>query len=168
LILNWSVVTYGMQKSASSANDYLSRHRHPLDSTSIKDAGNSTLGFSSIFYVNMKTRYDRLDAISIQSFLSGVTITQYPAVEKETIHDKGLPPSKSPGYLNKGQIGCWRAHANVSKFAIPTAYFAAKLTVLADLGQNDSRKPATSVNPGVRCSVGRKYSQNNAKSKRKL
>jgi hypothetical protein len=114
LVLNWGVISYRMQLSTSSANEYLSQYHYPSQATSIKDAGNSTLGFSSIYYINMKTRYDRLDAISIQSYLSGVTITEYPAAEQDAIHEKGLPPSKHPGSLSIGQVGCWRAHANVS------------------------------------------------------
>ncbi|KHN94071.1 uncharacterized protein MAM_08080 [Metarhizium album ARSEF 1941] len=77
------------------------------------DAGNSTLGFSSIYLVYIAGRYDRLDAMALQSYLSGVDLTEYAAVGPELIKDVGMPPTRKPGKLRKGEKGCWRAHANV-------------------------------------------------------
>ena len=80
---------------------------------SIEAAGNSTLGFSSIYFVNLRDRFDRLDAISLQAYLSGVEVVEHAAVEPEQIKDAGMPPTHRP-VLRIPEKGCWRAHANVS------------------------------------------------------
>ncbi|ODA83020.1 hypothetical protein RJ55_01529 [Drechmeria coniospora] len=74
-------------------------------------AGNSTLGFHSIYYINMKNRYDRNDAMALQSWLSGVDLIEYPAVEPDMFKDVGMPPSRVS--LKEGEKGAWRAHANI-------------------------------------------------------
>ncbi|ODA78197.1 hypothetical protein RJ55_05577 [Drechmeria coniospora] len=79
----------------------------------VRAAGNSTLGFGSIRYINLRSRYDRLDAASIQAFLTGLRLTESRAVEPDMIRDVGMPPMHNPGYLKPGQKGCWRAHANI-------------------------------------------------------
>lgn len=76
-------------------------------------AGNRTLGFHSIKFINLPTRYDRLDAVTLQSYLSGIDIEEYPAVEAKMISDTGMPPTSNPQRLNRGEKGCWRAHANI-------------------------------------------------------
>ncbi|KAK9443012.1 uncharacterized protein G6M90_00g090450 [Metarhizium brunneum] len=78
-----------------------------------RDAGNGTLGFSGIYFINMKKRYDRLDALALQCFLSGVEVKEVPAVEPDMMSDAGMPPSKSPSSVKVGERGAWRAHANI-------------------------------------------------------
>jgi hypothetical protein len=80
---------------------------------SMAQAGNSTLGFHAIYYINMKARYDREDAMALQSYISGVDLTDYPAVEADMIDPVGMPPTHRPMMLKVGEKGCWRAHANV-------------------------------------------------------
>lgn len=87
------------------------------DSTT-DSAGNSTLGFDAVYFINMATRYDRLDALSLQAYLSGIDITLSSGVSSDMMHDVGMPPTHTPGLLGDGQKGCWRAHANVSFFAV--------------------------------------------------
>ncbi|KAK3954795.1 hypothetical protein QBC32DRAFT_74887 [Pseudoneurospora amorphoporcata] len=78
-----------------------------------KNAGNSTLGFYAIKYINMKARYDREDAMALQAYISGLEIEDYPAVETDMIDPVGMPPTHRPGTLKTGEKGCWRAHANI-------------------------------------------------------
>ncbi|KAH7632533.1 hypothetical protein B0T09DRAFT_75735 [Sordaria sp. MPI-SDFR-AT-0083] len=78
-----------------------------------QNAGNATLGFHSIKYINMKARYDREDAMALQAYLSGLKIDDYPAVEADMIDPVGMPPTHRPGKLKNGEKGCWRAHANI-------------------------------------------------------
>lgn len=75
-------------------------------------AGNRTLGFSKIYFINLPNRYDRMDAGVLQAYLSGIDITLFPAVNGKTIEDTGMPPTSTdePTGVEKG---CWRAHANV-------------------------------------------------------
>lgn len=84
------------------------RHPEPMG-----PAGNRTLGFSSIYFINLAHRYDRLDAASLQAYLSGVDLVELSAVEPNQIKDVGMPPTHRQG-LKIGEKGCWRAHANVS------------------------------------------------------
>jgi hypothetical protein len=84
-----------------------------LQALSMDQAGNSTLGFHAIYYVNMKARYDREDAMALQAYISGLDIKDYPAVEADMIDPVGMPPTHRPGKLKTGEKGCWRAHANV-------------------------------------------------------
>lgn len=88
---------------------------HPsVEEVSGNGAWNSTLGFSSIYFVYLPSRYDRMDAMSLQSYLSGVDLTDYPAVGPQMIKDVGMPPTRKSGKLRTSEKGCWRAHANVS------------------------------------------------------
>ncbi|KAK2593181.1 hypothetical protein QQS21_009110 [Conoideocrella luteorostrata] len=79
-------------------------------------AGNSTLGFSSIQFINLKHRYDRGDAGTLQAYLSGLDIAGAPGVESVDIHDAGMPPTHRKGALQYKEKATWRAHANVSLF----------------------------------------------------
>ncbi|KAK5655608.1 hypothetical protein OQA88_5539 [Cercophora sp. LCS_1] len=80
---------------------------------SMMAAGNSTLGFHKILYLNMKVRYDREDAMALQSYISGVDIEDYAGVEFDMIDPVGMPPSHRPSVFKAGERGCWRAHANI-------------------------------------------------------
>ncbi|KAL2264219.1 hypothetical protein VTK26DRAFT_51 [Humicola hyalothermophila] len=80
---------------------------------SMENAGNSTLGFHSIYYINMKARYDREDAAVLQAYLSGIEYENFPAVEADMIVPVGMPPTHRPTVLKVGEKGCWRAHANI-------------------------------------------------------
>ncbi|KYK61302.1 hypothetical protein DCS_02444 [Drechmeria coniospora] len=75
-------------------------------------AGNSTLGFRSIEWINLKHRFDRLDALSLQAYLTGLDVTIVPAVEPGEIFDSGMPPTHRP-VVKTEEKGCWRAHANI-------------------------------------------------------
>ncbi|OHE94312.1 hypothetical protein CORC01_10359 [Colletotrichum orchidophilum] len=74
---------------------------------------NSTFGFPKIFLINLPTRFDLLDAATIQAFLSGVQFEVFPAVETDMIKDKGMPPTRDKERLKQTEKGCWRAHANI-------------------------------------------------------
>lgn len=80
---------------------------------SMLNAGNSTLGFHKILYINMRARHDREDAMALQTYISGLETTDFPAVEADLIDPVGMPPTHRPSILKVGEKGCWRAHANV-------------------------------------------------------
>ncbi|TLD08826.1 uncharacterized protein PgNI_07632 [Pyricularia grisea] len=81
-------------------------------------ASNSTLGVHSIQFLNLPHRHDRFDSAAIQSLLSDLEITNFPAVVDTDIKDQGLPPTSKPGLLKSSEIGCWRAHANVWQYQL--------------------------------------------------
>ncbi|KAK1699833.1 hypothetical protein BDP55DRAFT_689865 [Colletotrichum godetiae] len=78
-----------------------------------KVTNNSTFGFPKIFFINISTRFDLLDAATIQAFLSGVQFEVFPAVEANMIKDRGMPPTHDKDRLRGAEKGCWRAHANI-------------------------------------------------------
>ncbi|KAJ9157504.1 Glycosyl transferase family 25 protein [Pleurostoma richardsiae] len=78
----------------------------------MRAAGNRTLGFHSIRFINMKSRYDRQDAAVIQAYLSGIDLQDAAAVDGATINAVGLPPTSNDA-LKPGEKGCFRAHANI-------------------------------------------------------
>lgn len=75
-------------------------------------AGNSTLGFESIRFINMPGRFDRTDAATLQAFLSGIDLTEVEGVDMKDRTDVGMPPEHL-SRVKKGEKGCYRAHANV-------------------------------------------------------
>ncbi len=75
-------------------------------------AGNATLGFGSIQFINLPLRFDRLDAATLQAWLSGIDIVEVPGVSASEINDVGMPPEHLTR-VKKTEKGCWRAHANV-------------------------------------------------------
>ncbi|KAM3500091.1 hypothetical protein MY11210_009551 [Beauveria gryllotalpidicola] len=78
----------------------------------IDAAGNATLGFGSIQFINLPGRFDRLDAATLQAWLSGIDITETRGVLAAEINDVGMPPEHGP-QLKQTEKGCWRAHANI-------------------------------------------------------
>lgn len=98
------------------ASETLNRDEHiKIQNKTLDAASNSTLGFDSIQFINLPGRFDRLDAATIQAYLSGLDITEVPGVLADDIHEAGMPPTHR-NELKKGEKGCWRAHANVSDF----------------------------------------------------
>ncbi|TLD11122.1 hypothetical protein PgNI_05293 [Pyricularia grisea] len=76
-------------------------------------ASNRTLGAEKIAFINLPHRHDRFDAMAIQSHLSGIKVTNFPAVDVSQLRGNGLPPTENPTRLKDTEKGCWRAHANV-------------------------------------------------------
>ncbi|KAM3427263.1 hypothetical protein MY4824_009558, partial [Beauveria thailandica] len=76
-------------------------------------AGNATLGFGSIQFINLPGRFDRLDAATLQAWLSGIEITETRGVLAAEINDVGMPPEHMMVSLKTEEKGCWRAHANI-------------------------------------------------------
>ncbi|EHA56278.1 hypothetical protein MGG_13711 [Pyricularia oryzae 70-15] len=86
----------------------------PTTTSAVFDAAsNRTLGVDKIAFINLPHRHDRFDAIALQSHLSGIQITHFPAVDVSTLRSSGLPPTENPTRLKDTERGCWRAHANV-------------------------------------------------------
>lgn len=88
----------------------------------MRAAGNRTLGFHSIKFINIPSRFDRRDAAVLQAYLAGIDVEEHPAVKPSQIADVGMPPTSAPTFLKPGEKGCWRAHANVgiSRSSSPT------------------------------------------------
>ncbi|KAK3402632.1 hypothetical protein B0T20DRAFT_4401 [Sordaria brevicollis] len=101
-------------------NNYDNLSPSQLSSLAAQNAGNATLGFHSIKYINMKSRFDREDAMALQAYMAGLEIEDFPAVEADMIDPVGMPPTHRPGKLKGGEKGCWRAHGNIWSESIRT------------------------------------------------
>ena len=83
-------------------------------------AGNATLGFQKMVYINLAHRYDYDDTMTLQSLVSNITLTRLPGVHFVDLKDAGLPPASEGGELSwwgedhkKKKQACYRAHANL-------------------------------------------------------
>jgi GR25 family glycosyltransferase involved in LPS biosynthesis len=97
-----------------------SRQRHNFlfydDEMLFENAGNSTLGFHHVEYINLKNMFDRDDAIAMQSEIAGLDIERFVAVSTDDINEngKGLPPSSSEDrVLRANEKACLRSHAQL-------------------------------------------------------
>lgn len=86
-----------------------------LDPSVFASAGNSTLGFDHIAYINMKHSFDRNDAIRMQCEISGLEMERMVGVTPDDINPngKGLPPSSADKELLGGEKACIRSHAEL-------------------------------------------------------
>ncbi|KAL8840991.1 MAG: hypothetical protein Q9205_003541 [Flavoplaca limonia] len=74
--------------------------------------------FERVFVINLRERYDKLDAFTLAASLTGFSYDVIEGVKGTTIVNKTLPsldniPKKESSRNNI--IGCWRAHLNVAQ-----------------------------------------------------
>ncbi|KAK4152176.1 hypothetical protein C8A00DRAFT_44724 [Chaetomidium leptoderma] len=76
---------------------------------------NSTLGFQHIFAINLPSRTDRRDAMTLAAALTELGITWVDGVAGKDVLDKVLPGGSSSrhGGFTAGNKGSWRAHMDV-------------------------------------------------------
>ncbi|KAK4126790.1 glycosyltransferase family 25 protein [Parathielavia appendiculata] len=76
---------------------------------------NVTLGFQHIFVINLSTRTERRDAMTLSAALSELKITWVDGVAGKDVPDNALPgdPTTRQGAFGLGNKGSWRAHMNV-------------------------------------------------------
>lgn len=67
--------------------------------------------FQKIFVINLASRTDRRDAISLAARLTGLQIEFVEAATQ--VDAKAWPPGAKEVNLNPGGAGCWRSHLNV-------------------------------------------------------
>ncbi|CAG8981530.1 hypothetical protein HYALB_00003103 [Hymenoscyphus albidus] len=82
--------------------------------TSISDILNSTLGFQKLFVINLPSRTDRRDAVSLAAAVRNFHIDFIEGVGGDSVPDNVLPPegSEENVKLSKGVRGSWRSHIN--------------------------------------------------------
>lgn len=82
-----------------------------------KPRANSTLGFEKILYMNVATRYDLDDAMTLQSAISGIDITKVDAIPLADLGKQGMPPTSSNDnvFANLGVVSCFATHAKLWK-----------------------------------------------------
>lgn len=97
-----------------------------------KAAGNATLGFQRILVINLPSRFDRADAIVMQSVVSKIKVEFSPGVHEKELDENGLPPTSAPGALKTSEQACFRAHANVGE----TSLYRAAVSQIDSLSLN--------------------------------
>ncbi|KAI6363537.1 hypothetical protein MCOR25_005894 [Pyricularia grisea] len=73
---------------------------------------NATLGFQKILVINLPSRTDRRDAISLAAALTNFTVAYMPGIDGSEVQERVLPTDSRDKHIRKGNIGSWRAHIN--------------------------------------------------------
>src|SRR5215471_16442610 len=76
-----------------------------------ENVANSTLNFQQIFAINLPSRLDRRDLLTVMATYTNITVTIVPGVV--SLAENSLPPPRTPGSLRMEEYAVWRAHANV-------------------------------------------------------
>ncbi|KAI1806895.1 glycosyltransferase family 25 protein [Daldinia bambusicola] len=85
--------------------------------TGREDVSNDTLGFSEVFVINLPSRKDRRDAMSLAGTVSNLTFTWIDGVSGDQVSNLGLPIR--PGeHAASGAKGSWRSHMNALQSVI--------------------------------------------------
>ncbi|KAK2591295.1 hypothetical protein QQS21_011013 [Conoideocrella luteorostrata] len=108
-----NVYTHTYQKTQGLIHQEITSKNVNSSNRELTAAGNSTLGFSSIQFINLKNRFDRVDAVTLQGYLTGLDIIEVPGVESDQIHEMGMPPNHRPVDILLKEKACFRAHANI-------------------------------------------------------
>jgi hypothetical protein len=77
----------------------------------LPEKANSTLNFQQIFAINLPSRLDRKDLLTVMAIHHNLSITIVPGVR--SVAENALPPPRRPGTLRPEEYAVWRAHANV-------------------------------------------------------
>jgi hypothetical protein len=72
---------------------------------------NSTLNFEKIFAINLPSRLDRKDTLTLMAAYHNLSITIVPGVR--SLAENALPPPRNPGSVRTEEYAVWRAHANI-------------------------------------------------------
>ncbi|KAF7191866.1 hypothetical protein HII31_06911 [Pseudocercospora fuligena] len=76
----------------------------------LDDVNNSTLGFQKILVVNLPSRTDKRDAMSLAAAFSGLEVEYVAGVTD--VDPKTLPPGGAQAGRTPAEMGNWRAHMN--------------------------------------------------------
>jgi GR25 family glycosyltransferase involved in LPS biosynthesis len=81
----------------------------------LDDVYNNTFGFQKVFVVNLASRTDRRDGMTLQAALSNVDIEFVEGPDGKTIVDKAIPKTSEHNRPSDGILGSWRAHMNAAR-----------------------------------------------------
>ncbi|KAK0733179.1 hypothetical protein B0T26DRAFT_632385 [Lasiosphaeria miniovina] len=82
------------------------------------DILNGTIGFQQVFVINLPSRTDRRDAMTLAAALSKIDVTWADGVTGEAVVDKAMPGDSWDKSISKGNRGSWRGHMNVLQSAL--------------------------------------------------
>ncbi|KXX80346.1 Procollagen galactosyltransferase 1-B [Madurella mycetomatis] len=104
------IITLFLWFKYSRSSSVSSWHYLVTSSKASPEILNATLGFQSIFTINLPSRTDRRDAVTLAAALSGLDITWIDGVASADVPDKVLPGGSTT--MKGGNRGSWRAHMN--------------------------------------------------------
>ena len=87
-----------------------------LPEATVAQIQNASLGFERVMLINMPSRTDKLDAVSLGASLTGFNFTVVEGVRNEDVAAVSLPWNFSPESPNVH--GCWRAHLNALRTVV--------------------------------------------------
>ncbi|KAK4553311.1 hypothetical protein LTR86_009611 [Recurvomyces mirabilis] len=82
---------------------------------SLQDVHNATLGFQKIYAINLPSRTDHRDSISLAAHLTGLRVDYWDGVT--SLESKTLPPGGDK-FTSKGALFAWRAHMNLLRHIV--------------------------------------------------
>ena len=90
-----AVIIFGIVQVWRNYNHLASKIKsaYKFDQPFPTSAGNATLGFQKMVYINLAHRYDYDDAMTLQSLVSNITLIRQPGVNSADLRDAGLPPA---------------------------------------------------------------------------
>lgn len=107
----------GQGSSSSSSNEQAREAAH------VAAIHNATLGFETVFVVNLPERADKRDALSLVSALTDIKLTWTNALRGTSVPDKALPLGVDRQGWRDGGIGSWRSQMNVIRTSVPKLCF---------------------------------------------
>jgi hypothetical protein len=121
--LTWLLIRSGSNTSSplSQIPESTSTRPLPLPKDTTQDVlvvpspdgniANDTLNFQKIFAINLPSRLDRKDTLTLMAAYTNLSITIVPGVR--SLADNSLPPPRTPGSVRLEEYAVWRAHANI-------------------------------------------------------
>ena len=100
---------------------WLDRSRNPHFNPDIKDAANSTMGFEKIIVINLPSRADRRDRMSVLAAHTGIEIEYSDGLRGEQVDNKAMPPHWKSS-MSDGNKGSYRSHVNALRKVVENRY----------------------------------------------
>ena len=94
----------------------------------VKNAGNSTMGVEKIIVVNMLSRGDRRDRMSLLAAHTGIDIEYSDGVKGDEVDSKAVPPHWDTGKnMSPGNLGSYRSHIVALRRIVEQGYRTAMI-----------------------------------------
>ena len=105
-----SILTDALSPESSLGNDIPTAQ---VSSTPI--VANATLDFGKIYVLNLETREDRRDDMTLIAAASGLQLSFVAGVNSKTLDEQSLPDiyGTEEFYMESTHLACYRGHANI-------------------------------------------------------
>ena len=100
---------------------WMMRSSDPHFNPAIRDAANSTMGFEKIVVINLPSRADRRDRMSVIAAHTGMEVEYSDGMKGDQVDDKALPPHWKSS-MSSGNKGSYRSHVNALRKVVENRY----------------------------------------------